>query len=131
MSLRDDFLQHLAPEYAWTRVDVAGQKYLVTHHRDVPLRRAVRLHLLDDEQFARYAEDVARSSEDGDVQRALGLIFIHVDEEITVDSSAGILTDVGLERRRRAKPSWFTRRVPEDLLDTEPDYAWVLDPPGA
>jgi hypothetical protein len=131
MSLRDDFLQRLAPEYGWTRLDGTGQKYLLTHHRDQPLRRAVRLHLLSEEQFERYAEDLARSSEDGDVQRALGLIFIHVDEEITVESCAGVLTDVGLQPRRLATPSWFTRRVPEDLVDTEPDHAWVLDPPRA
>lgn len=130
MSLRDDFLQRLAPEYTWTRLDVQGQRYLITHHRGHPLQLAVRLHLLTEEQFERYAEDLARTCEDGNVGAALGLIFVHVDEELSVDSET-VVTDVGLKPRRLGKPSWFTRRIPPDQVDSEPNYVWVLDPPNA
>jgi len=129
MSLRERFLQRLAGEYMWTRLDVHGQRQLLTHHRGHPLPHPVTLHLLTEEQFERYATEVAKTSEDGDLDAALGLIFVHVDEEITVDAS-DVLTDVGLEPRRRGKPAWFVRRVPPDRIDSEPTYVWVLDPPN-
>jgi hypothetical protein len=130
MSLRDDFLQRLAPEYAWTRLDAEGQRYLITHHRGHPLRLPVRLHLLTEDLFERYAGDLARTCEDGNVGAALGLMFVHVDEEVTVDSQT-VVTDVGLKPRHLGKPAWFTRRIPPDQVDSEPSYVWVLDPPNA
>jgi hypothetical protein len=64
----------------------------------------VRLYL-DEQQFECYALWLARTCEDGDISAALGLIFIHLDEEFAADRPDSVVTDIGLRRGRLGRSS--------------------------
>jgi hypothetical protein len=89
----------------------------------------VRLHLLSEDLFERYARRLADSSEEGNLRRALGLIYVHLVEEITADSAAGPVTDVGLRRGRLGRPRWFVARAPQ-ADRSSPSSVWLAEPPS-
>jgi hypothetical protein len=131
MSLRDDFLEQLSPEYGW--LPGGGGLFLITKRRGHKLIPPVRLHL-DEKLFERYTLWIARTSEDGDIGAGLGLIFIHLDAEFAADRPPGtILTDIGVRRGQLGRPNWLATRVPDsdDPADDpdQPRFLWVADPP--
>jgi hypothetical protein len=120
-------------------LDEDRQVCLITRHAGRLLEPPVRLHLLTEGVFAQYARQLADSSEDGDLRSAIGLIYVHVIEEIAADSTGGPLTDVGLERRRFGGPVWFAERArkhPEPSPSTIwpstiwPSTIWLARRPG-
>jgi hypothetical protein len=128
MSLRECFLERLTPEYRWLAVDNSLETVLLTHYRTAPLEPMVRLQLLTEDQFARYLRSLARSSEDGDEDAALGLMFIHLDEEIAAVTTRGLVSQIGLRRRRLGGPDWFVERVSASGAERQPKRLWTADP---
>ena len=130
MSLRDRFLGRLSREYAW--VPAGAEMFHITEYRGEKLARPVRLHL-DEQQFERYALWIARTCEDGDIDAGLGLIYIHLDEELAADRPWADVTDIGLRRGRVGRPKWFSTLVPasnDAVVDPDqPRFLWVADPP--
>jgi hypothetical protein len=126
MSLRDQFLDLLAPTFTW--LPAGSGVFLVTEHMGNKLPTPVKLHL-DEELFDRHARWVARTAEGGNLENALGLILVHLDEEITSVSDGMVLTDVGLRPRGLRRPVWFSKRMKASAVDSRPRSVWVTDPP--
>ena len=76
---------------------------------------------LDDQLLEAYVARLAQSTERGDHDAALGLVVIHVEEEVeSALATGGQLRSLGVRRNRLTRrPEWFVDRVagpvPEEL----------------
>lgn len=123
MPLRDQFLEQLVPSFHWT--NLSQERFLLTSYMGQPI--AVTLHL-PEELFERYVLWIARTSEHGNVTDALGLIYVHLEEDVAVDSADGVVTDIGLQKRRLGHPQWVVHRIPQIAHDKTASV-WVPNPP--
>jgi hypothetical protein len=125
MSLRDDFLDMLAPTFTW--VPIGPGRYLVTEYMGVKLPAATLL-LLDERLFDRYVEWLIRRAGDESLDDALGTVYFALDDALTSAPAEVVVTEVGLRTHLR-QPVWFATRVTPEVAKTRPHTAWVGDLP--
>ena len=72
---------------------------------------------------------LARTSEHGDLDAALGLVEVHVDEEVAADRPERV-ADLGVRGRGLRRPGWFVTLVPGAAGPVEKSGAvWLAEPP--
>lgn len=126
MTAKDQFVQLLSPDFTWQHIG-AGT-ILLTAYGGEQLPCATRLEL-DDGLFERYVRRVARTTENGDREAALGLVYVHLEEELSAAAPDFGVRAIGLRRSLLGRPRWFAERVPSDELDQVPQTIWAGEPP--
>ena len=106
-------------------------RYVVTASPGGPLPLRPRLHLpasLLDEYVARLAD------EEGSLEGALGLMLVHVEEDLESVSVDGRNHTValGVERAADGRAAWFVQAEPVDVPSwlAEGEYEWRAYPEG-
>ena len=122
-SLRDRFVDSLAPTFELVPIN-AGQ-WVVTAYQGSPMPFPTRLKL-DEELFQRHAAWIAKTSED-DLDQALSLIAVHLEEDIAAGWPDWAVLEVGLKRGFAGNVRWYRDRVPIAEAPSHPDTAWVAD----
>jgi hypothetical protein len=128
VSLRDDLIALLSPPYEVLPLDANGT-YLITRHGGQLLDPPARLQLTTESVFEQYAARLAVEAQEVDARAALGLIYVHIDEELTADTASGPVIRLGIRSRRIGRASWFVDRLPTAPAGNQATAVWLADPP--
>ncbi|GAA3609380.1 hypothetical protein [Microlunatus ginsengisoli] len=128
MGLRESLLELLTPSYEVVPVDADGT-FLITRHGDRVLDPPARLQLSSEATFEQYVTRLATTSGEVDADAAVGLVYVHIDESMTADTSDGPVSALGLRSRRFGGPRWFVDRLPAGTSTANASAVWVSDPP--
>lgn len=110
MAVATDLLDRLGRLY---RIERTGRgRYLLTHVGDRELDEPAELEL-DDQLLEAYVARLAQSTEGGNHDAAVGLVVIHVEEEVeSALATGGQLRSIGVRRNRISRrPEWFVDRI--------------------
>lgn len=125
MVATSDVLLRLRTRYTIEQTGVG--RYLLTHADGHELDAPAVLEL-DDRLMETYVDRIARTSEQGNYGAAVGLVAIHVEEELEAAlATGGELHSIGLRRSRLTRqPEWFVDRTEGSKMDLpEPgSYEW-------
>jgi len=115
MSVRDDLIARLAPDYGLVPSGEDG--FGITSCRGDVVEPPIRLEL-EDALFEEYVDRLLRSSGEPDHDGAIGLVRVHLDEAIESASAMGQpVTALGVRRGGvPPRPRWFVDRVPQRRL---------------
>lgn len=127
MKAKDQFVGLLSPDFTWQHIG-AGT-ILLTAYRGEQLPCATRLEL-DDGLFERYVGRLARTSENGDREAAIGLVYVHLEEELLAAAPDFGIRAMGVKRARLGRPQWFAERVPADELGQVAQTIWTGERPN-